>query len=82
MIQTKAWSRERFPIVYEGGEPKAVLVDIDVFAQVEIILENLLNRKGEPEDLLLTESGLLAKLIQRAQETTASADWARQCSEL
>ncbi len=68
MSEMKLWTRERFPIVYEGDEPKAVLVDVATFEQIELILDNLLNREGEPEDQILVASGILRRLVEQAQQ--------------
>ena len=82
MIEPKVWSRERFPVVYEGGEAKAVLVDIDVFEQIEMILDNLFNRESEPEDAILAASNLLPQLIAHAQHTEPTANWEQMLDEL
>lgn len=82
MIEPKVWSRERFPIVYEEGEAKAVLVDIDVFEQIEMILENLFNRESEPEDAVLTASNLLPELIELVQREQPNLNWEQQLDEL
>ena len=82
MIEPKVWSRERFPVVYEGGEAKAVLVDIDVFEQIEMILENLFNRESEPEEAIVAASNLLPQLIARAQNTEPAETWEQTLDEL
>ena len=69
------WSRERFPVLYEGSSPKAVMVDINSFAQIELILDNLLNREVEAEDAILAASTELKLLISRAQQEQPSSDW-------
>lgn len=76
------WDRERFPIVYEGNEAKAVLVDITSFTQIELILDNLLNREVEPEDAIVAASVLLKKLVEQASQELPSADWEQELSEL
>ena len=53
MAETTFWTRERFPIVCEGSEAKAILGDIASFEQMELIMDNLLNREEEPEDAIL-----------------------------
>lgn len=82
MAETSFWTIERFPVVYEGGEPKAVLVDIASFAQVELILDNLLNREEEPEDDLLVASDALRQLLAEARAQPPSLDWERELDEL
>ena len=57
------WKRERFPMVYQSGEPTAVLVDVASFAQIELMLDNLLHRDAEPEDSLLSQSEALPQLL-------------------
>ena len=69
------WSRERFPVLYEGSSPKAVMVDINSFAQIELILDNLLNRELEAEDAILAASTELKQLVTRAQQEQPSSDW-------
>ena len=72
------WARERFPVVYEGGEAKAVLVDIESFDQIEIVLDNLLNREVEPEDSILGASNILKDLLVRAEQESPSEDWEQE----
>jgi len=82
MSDTHFWTQDRFPVVYEGGEIKAVLVDIASFAQIELILENLLNREEEPEDAILAASNLLKQLVTRAQQEPPSVNWQRELHDL
>lgn len=82
MMTTQFWKQERFPIVYEAGEAKAVLVDMASFTQIELILDNLFHREGEPEDALLAQSDALRQLVARAQQEMPSADWLRELDEL
>lgn len=82
MSTTQFWKQERFPIVYEAGEAKAVLVDMTSFAQIELILDNLFHRESEPEDALLVQSEALRQLVVRAQQETPSANWQRELDEL
>lgn len=76
------WKLERFPVVYEQGKPKAVIVDVESFAQVELILDNLLNRESEPEDAVIAASLVLRQQLSKAREQTPSADWERELDEL
>lgn len=82
MVELNPWTLERFPVIYEGGEPKAVLVDIATFEQMELILDNLLNREGEPEDAVLAASGVLEELIERTRQEPTTTDWERRLDEL
>jgi hypothetical protein len=75
MTETTFWIRDHFPVLYEGGEAKAVLVDITSFAQMELIMDNLLNREEEPEDAILAASAVLQWLVAQARQETASPNW-------
>jgi hypothetical protein len=81
-VSFNLWSREKFPIVYEGGEAKAVLVDVVSFAQIELILDNLFNREVEVEDAVLAASTVLDQLIMHAQKEKPSVDWEKELNEL
>jgi len=72
MTETTSWIRDRFPILYEGGEAKAVLVDITSFDQMELIIDNLLNREEEPEDAILAASAVLQRLVAQARQEPSS----------
>ena len=78
MAETAFWIRERFPVVYEQGEVKAFLVDEASFAQIELILENLLNREEEPEDTILAASAVLQRLVDQARQEPSSPGWERE----
>ena len=82
MSITQLWKRECFPVVYEAGEAKAVLVDVASFAQIELMLDNLFQRETEPEDALLAESEALQQLVARAQQEPPSANWRQELDEL
>ena len=82
MAETTSWIRDRFPILYEGGEAKAVLVDITSFGQMELIIDNLLNREEEPEDTILAASAVLQRLVAQARQEPSSSDWERELDEL
>lgn len=76
------WKLEQFPVVYEKGKPKAVIVDVDSFAQVELILENLLNRGEEEEDGIIAAARVLRKQLAKAREQAPSTDWELELDEL
>jgi len=82
MAETTFWTRERFPIVYEGSEVRAILVDIASFEQMGIIMDNLLNREEEPEDAILAASAVLQRLVAQARQEPPSPDWERDLNEL
>lgn len=79
---TSIWSLERFPVLSEAGQIKAVMVDIASFARIQLILDNLLNREAEPEDAMLAASTTLQQLIVSAQEQAPSSDWESELDEL
>ena len=82
MAQTGFWLRDQFPVVYEGGQPKAVLVDIASFAQMELIIDNLSNREEEPEDAILAASEVVRGLVARAKEERASYNWQQELDDI
>ncbi len=82
MAETTFWTRERFPVVYEGSRVKAVLVDIASFEQMGLIMDNLLNREEEPEDAILAASAVVQQLVAQARHEPASPDWERDLDEL
>jgi len=75
MITEKFWSKNRFPIVYENDEEKAIMIDIESYKKIELILDNLINREEESEDKILVASDLLKKLISETRKTTSDMDW-------
>ncbi len=82
MIYEKFWARERFPIVYEKDEAKAILVDLDSFEKIELILDNLINRDLEPEDGILAASALFQKIVNGAKENKPAEDWRIELDEI
>ncbi len=82
MIYEKFWARERFPIVYEKDEAKAILVDLESFEKIELILDNLINRDFEPEDGILAASVLFQKIVNGAKENKPAGDWRKELDEI
>lgn len=82
MAETAFWTMDKFPLVYEENEIKAVIVDADVFSEVELILDNLLNRDAEPEDAILASSELLKQLALKARTELSANDWETELDEL
>ena len=82
MAKTTFWIQDQFPVVFEGDRATAVLVDIASFAQMELIIDNLLNREEEPEDAILAASAILKRLVAQAQQEPPSADWEQELNEL
>lgn len=68
MQQVKTLSQNQYPVIYEDGKETAVVVDIKSFQQIQLILDNLLNREQEPEDAIVAEAHILwQRMIQKAQ---------------
>ncbi len=82
MLAEKFWSKDRFPLVYENDEAKAVIIDMKTFEKIDLILNNLMNRDTESEDNLLTASGLLEKLAEEAGKSSPSKGWRAELDEL
>jgi len=82
MAETRLLTREHFPVVYKDGEATAVLVDVTTFAQIELILDNLLNREKEPEDAILAASQILDRLLAQVRQEALSTDWEQELDEL
>ena len=82
MAQSSFWLRDQFPVVYEDGQPKAVLVDMASFAQMELIIDNLSNREEEPEDAILAASEVLRGLVARVREEKASYNWRQELDDI
>ena len=77
------WRANQFPILYEHGQPKAVVVDLETFKRLELILDNLLNRDLEPEDDLIAEVAELKELVAQVQAVaTPMPDWKKVINEL
>ena len=66
-------SGAKFPIIFEQGKPKAVIVDIQKYREFELLVDNLSNLREEDEDAILRESGVLEKLVARAREEAMSS---------
>lgn len=82
MLDATFWKKDYFPVVYEGDVAKAVIVDVESFAQIELVLENLLNRDLEPEDAILASSDILKRLIEDARDSSPVDDWEASLDEL
>lgn len=77
---------EEFPVVYEHGEARAYIVDIQKFQEIELLVDNLMHLRKEDEDALIRDSGILDVLIARAKEEVAergrSKCWQEQIDAL
>lgn len=82
-ILTKRVKSDSFPVIYERGKKRAVLVDIEIFEQLEMILDNLLNRKSEAEDKIIAEAEILKKIISKYQNSDIlNINWRKELDEL
>ncbi len=83
MIETSLLEQTQFPVLYDGEEATAVLVDIDTFRQIELILDNLLNREGEPEDIIIAAAtDLWQKVIFEHKQELHSSDWEQELNDI
>ncbi len=83
MTTTAVWNSKQFPTIYDGGRPTAVIVDIDSFEQIEVVMDNLLNRGAEPEDELIAQSAALQRLAEKVLATAEPLDdWEKALEEL
>ncbi len=62
-----------FPVIFEQGQPKAVIIDIERFREFELLVDNLINLREEHEEAILADSGILEKLIAKAKEESRAA---------
>jgi hypothetical protein len=78
MTTTIPWNAQRFPMVYDGDKPTAVIVDLASFEQIEMVMDNLLNRGPEAEDSLIVQSAALHRIAAKVMATAEPlADWER-----
>ncbi len=70
---TNPLSGGNFPVIFEEGEPKAVIIGIQKYREFELLVDNLINLREEDEDAILTDSGILEKLIAKAMEESMAA---------
>ena len=83
MTTTGLWNSRKFPTIYDGGKPTAVIVDMDSFEQIEIVMENLLNRGPEPEDQIIVQSEAMRQLAEKVLATGEPLhDWEKMLDEL
>jgi|GEM_PF-2353582 len=54
----------------------------NIDSEVLMVVDNLVNRDAEPEDVILADSGILRYLIERAQQEVLSPDWEQELDEL
>ncbi|HET90014.1 MAG TPA: hypothetical protein ENN99_04625 [Chloroflexi bacterium] len=81
--ETLLWRVDQFPVLYEHGQPKAVVIDLETFKQLELILDNLPNREPELEDALIVEAAELKQLVAQVRAVARPMpDWKQVISEL
>ncbi|MBU1262040.1 hypothetical protein KKG61_04280 [bacterium] len=75
---------KEFPLILEKGRPKAFVVDVKVFQGLRIILDNLLNREPELENVLLETSKAFQRLMSSVEkeDSKPSSDWRKELYEL
>lgn len=75
-----------FPIITEGGKPKAVIMDTAKFHEFELLVDNLISLREEKEDDLIAKSEVLEKFLVRVrreiQETKTETSWEEQIDAL
>ena len=75
-----------FPTIFEKGQPRAVIVDIQKYRELELLVDNLINLRAEDEDAVLLDSGILEKLVTKARaearQSPAHVDWEDQIDAL
>ena len=71
---------KEFPVITEYGKPKAFIVDINVFRQIQIILDNLQHKESESEDIVIATSKAFQKLLNQVEreDNSLSSDWRRE----
>jgi len=62
-----------FPMIFEDGLPKAVIIGLERYREFELLVDNLINLREEHEDAILTDSGILEKLVAKAMEESRAA---------
>lgn len=83
-LTTTIFKEETFPIIYEKGKKKAVVMDIELFEKLEMILDNLLNRQPETEDEIISQSKFLKKIVAKYEniKSAGNIDWKTKLNEL
>jgi hypothetical protein len=75
-----------FPTIFVKGRPRAVIVDIQKFRELELLVDNLINLRAEDEDALLLDSGMLETLVAKARAESRRSpehvDWEDQIDAL
>ena len=79
MAENSLLAPDNFPVLYENGEPTAILVDIDTFRRLQFILDNWLNREAEPEDEIIAASDWLKNVLEELDKVSEpSVDWEKE----
>jgi len=77
------FKKEMFPIIYENGIEKAVLVNVEIFNKLEVIIDNLLHIESEVEDDVIAQSDEIVQLIEECNKTKGySLNWEAELDEL
>ncbi len=79
---TNPLKSQDYPIITEGGKPKAVIMDIAKFHEFGLLVDNLIHLREEKEDGLIAKSEVFEKLLadvrQEIQEGKAEVSWEEQ----
>jgi hypothetical protein len=51
MVDMNKLSREQFPIIYEHGQPKAVVVDVETFDRLVSTVSHLQHLADDPQEV-------------------------------
>ena len=82
-MTTLPWNARQFPMIYDHGQPTAVIVDLASFEQIEVVMDNLLNRGPEAEDEIIAQSEALHQLAAKVLVTAEPlADWEQALDDL
>jgi len=75
-----------FPMIFEEGKAKAVIMDMEKFRELELLVDNLINLRQEDEDALIKDSGVIEKLIARARKEaitpSSGTNWVEEIDTL
>ncbi|MEW6104454.1 MAG: hypothetical protein AB1630_11690 [bacterium] len=73
-----------FPLILEKGLPKAFVVDVKVFKCLKTLVDNLLEKEQEPEDVLLATSKAFQRLLNSVEkeDSKPSSNWRKELYEI
>ena len=78
MTTTIPWNAQRFPMIYDGDHAGVGARSAASFEQIELVMDNLLNRGPEAEDNLIVQSAALRRIAAKVMATAEPLDdWER-----